>query len=158
MGLGIDSSYIISEGIKNQVMACEYSSAPIIQEIKSLYDCIYAPNNSNDGGVMDDEDETQTCALVGKAIPKDIWPLLQTNNSEIHLWARLKHDGVMHSMYQAHQGNSQVFFYPDGNKNLAPTYCRICPVHLFSWYQVKHHIPCCAMCYPCGQINDMRWS
>ena len=92
----------------------------IIQEIKSLNDHIYAPNNSDNDGVMDGEDKTQTCTLVGKAIPKDIQPLLQNNNSEIHLLDRLKCDGVMYSMYQTHQDNSQVSFYPNSNKNLAP--------------------------------------
>ena len=96
-------------------------ASPIIPEIKSLYDHIYASNNLDDHSSMGDEDQTQTCGLVGLSIPKDIQPLLQNNNSEIHLQARLKCDGIIYSMYQTHQGNSQVFFHPNGNKNSAPT-------------------------------------
>ena len=70
---------------------------------------------------MDDEDQTQTHRLVGLSIPKDIQPLLQNNNSEIHLQARLKCDGIVYLTYWTHRGNSQVFFHPNSNKNSAPT-------------------------------------
>ena len=116
-------------------------ASPIIPEIKSLYNCIYASNNSDDHSSMDDEDQTQTCGLVGLSIPKDIQPLLQNNNSKIHLQARLKCDGIVYSMYQTHRGNSQVFFHPNGNKKFSSC-CRIHSVHLFCQYQAKHHIPC----------------
>ena len=96
-------------------------ASPIIPEIKSLYNRIYASNNSDDCSSMDNEDQTQTRGLVGLSIPKDIQPLLQNNNSKIHLQVRLKCDGIVYSTYRTHRGNSQVFFHPNGNKNSAPT-------------------------------------
>ena len=60
--------------------------------------------------------------LSGNKIPCDLWPLLTHSSmeSEITLHMRFKHQGVILSMSRTHQGNSQVYFYPDGNTKLAP--------------------------------------
>lgn len=110
-------SFLKASKIKQWLVSTQ--APPIIQGIISLYDHIYIPIDSGHSGLTGDKGETQTCALVGKTISMDIWPLYQNNNSEIHHQARLKHDGVMYSIYQTHHGNSEVFFYPNINKNLA---------------------------------------
>lgn len=92
---------------------------PIVRQIKSLYDRIYTPNTA-DNGDMDDEGTPQTRGINGLAIPKDLRPLLRNNEVEIHLQARLKRDGFIYARSTTHKGNSQVFFYPNGDKKLAP--------------------------------------
>ena len=69
---------------------------------------------------MDDKDKLLTWGLAGLAIPKDLWPLLCPGNIEIHLQARLKQDGVIYLTFKTHKGNSQIFFYPNGDRMLAP--------------------------------------
>ena len=69
---------------------------------------------------MNDDNKPPTWGLARLAIPKDLWPLLHPGNIEIHLYARLKQEGVIYSTSKTHKGNSQIFFYPDGDRTLAP--------------------------------------
>lgn len=145
-------SFLKASKIKQWLVSTQ--APPIIQGIISLYDHIYIPIDSGHSGLTGDKGETQTCALVGKTISMDIWPLYQNNNSEIHHQARLKHDGVMYSIYQTHHGNSEVFFYPNINKNLASIagfvqyiYSVVNAVHLFCR---ECCIPCCTTLCPYG--------
>ena len=92
----------------------------IVQEIQSLYDCIYTPNNADTANTTNDDDKLLTQGLAGLAIPKDLWPLLCPGNIEIHLQARLKQEGVIYLTSKTHEGNSQIFFYPNGDRMLAP--------------------------------------
>ena len=85
----------------------------------SLYDHTYIPNNA-DVDMMDDDWKLQTHGLAGLSVPKDLQPLLHNKDIEIHLYAQLKCDGIIHSTYVTHEGNSQIFFYLDGNRKLAP--------------------------------------
>ena len=93
---------------------------PIIQEIQSLYDHIYTHNSTDAADTVNDKDKLPTQGLAGLAIPKDLWPLLCPGDIEIHLQARLKHDGVIYSTSKTHKGNSQIFFYTNGDRTLVP--------------------------------------
>ena len=92
----------------------------IIWEIQSLYDHIYAPNSTDAADTVHDKDKLWTWGLAGLAIPKDLQPLLCPGDIEIHLQARLKQDGVIYSTSKTHKGNSQIFFYPNGDRMVAP--------------------------------------
>ena len=92
----------------------------IVREIQSLYDRIYTPNSADTADTTNDDDKLPTWGLAGLAIPKDLRPLLRPGDTEIHLQARLKQEGVIYSTSKTHEGNSQIFFYPDGDRTLAP--------------------------------------
>ena len=92
----------------------------IIQGIQSLYDCIYTPNSADTADTMNDDNKLLTWGLAGLAIPKDLQPLLRPGNIKIHLQARLKQEGVIYSTSKTHEGNSQIFFYLNGDRTLAP--------------------------------------
>ena len=92
----------------------------IIWEIQSLYDRIYTPNSADTSDTTNDDDKLPTWGLAGLAIPKDLQPLLCPGDIEIHLQARLKQEGVIYLTSKTHKGNSQIFFYPDGDRTLAP--------------------------------------
>ena len=69
---------------------------------------------------MNDDDKLLTQGLAGLAIPKDLRLLLHPSDIEIHLQARLKQEGVIYLTSKTHEGNSQIFFYPSGDRTLAP--------------------------------------
>ena len=69
---------------------------------------------------MNDDNKLPTWGLARLAIPKDLWPLLHPGNIEIHLYARLKQEGIIYLTYKTHEGNSQIFFYPNGDRTPAP--------------------------------------
>lgn len=114
---GINSTYLISWGVKWWLANPQVP--PILWEMHSLYDHTYIPNNA-DVDMMDDDWKLQTHGLAGLSVPKDLQPLLHNKDIEIHLYAQLKCDGIIHSTYVTHEGNSQIFFYLDGNRKLAP--------------------------------------
>ena len=93
---------------------------PAICEIKSLFDNIYTSNSDEDGNSEGiDEHEWFHNKLLGNSIPFKLLTLSHLQ-SEISLWARFKHQGVVFATNHTHQGNSQIYFYPGGNTKLAP--------------------------------------
>ncbi|KAG1882044.1 hypothetical protein C8R48DRAFT_587271 [Suillus tomentosus] len=62
---------------------------PAIQECRILFDRVYAPNGATDPLPEDPMDD-----------------------------ASLKYDGIIYSRASTHLGNSQVFFYPGGDRSL----------------------------------------
>ena len=95
---------------------------PTLQEIKLLFNKIYTPDSTGNRNMEGaDEYKNSYQKLSGNTIPCDLCPLLAQNyKSEVSLWARFKHQGIIFSTSQTHPGNSQIYFYPDGNTKLAP--------------------------------------
>jgi hypothetical protein len=114
-------SFLKSSKIKRWLSDPDHPAA--LREIKSIFDSFYAPN-SMDGRNSEDVDEHEHIRqkLSGNKIPCDLRPLLTRSSmeSEITLRARFKHQDVVLSTSQTHQGNSQVYFYPNGNTKVAP--------------------------------------
>lgn len=114
-------SFLKSSKIKRWLSDPDQPAA--IREIKTLFDNIYAPN-SNEDGPSDgfDEHERLLNKLSGNAIPSSLRPLLTLPlaKSEVSLRARFKRQGVVFATNHTHRGNSQIYFYPDGNTKLTP--------------------------------------
>lgn len=100
------------------------SNPALVRQIKSLYDNIYSPN-STDGvstahaDELEESDDTRAL-LSAKKIPIDLRPLLPSPETKIRLHARFKRGGIVFSIPQTHEGNSQVYFYPNGDKLASP--------------------------------------
>ena len=58
--------------------------------------------------------------LFPKIFSLNVFHPLCPSNIKIHLQARLKQDGVIYSTFKTHGGNSQIFFYPNGDRMPAP--------------------------------------
>lgn len=95
-------------------------SPPIVQEIKQLYDRIYTPNNTDTEEALADDDIDINNGLSGSAIPKVLRPFVPSINTTIYMRARCKLGGIVYSTSLTHQGNSQVYFYPGGDKISPP--------------------------------------
>ena len=114
---GVNSPDLMSEGIKIRQWLTNLQAPVIIQEIQSLYDCIYTPNSTDAADTVNDQDKLPTWGLARLAIPKGLQPILCPSDIEIHLQqARLKQDGVIYLTSKTHEGNSQIFFYPNGDR------------------------------------------
>ena len=100
------------------------SNPALVQQIKSLDNNIYSPN-SPDGvstahaDELEESDDTQAL-LSAKKIPIDLRPLLPSPETKICLHARFKQGGIVFSIPQIHEGNSQVYFYPNGDRLASP--------------------------------------
>ena len=84
----------------------------IFQEIKELFDQIYAPKtrDSDENTVDDSEVHPQT-----HSVPSDLKSIVNAKGDKISLQARLWQNGIMYSVESTHTGNSQIYFYPNGD-------------------------------------------
>ena len=82
---------------------------PVFQEIKVLFDRIYAPKT------LDSEVQTQT-----RSVPSDLQSLLNANTKKVSLRARFRRNGIVYSRESTHAGNSQIYFYPNGDLRAPP--------------------------------------
>ncbi|KAG1828002.1 hypothetical protein EV424DRAFT_1304658, partial [Suillus variegatus] len=55
---------------------------------------------------------------IAVAVPEDLYALIKRHTAVI--CARLKFDGVFYSRASTHVGNSQIFFYPQGDRLSSP--------------------------------------
>lgn len=97
-------------------------SPAIVQEIKKLYDGIYSPSSSNDvaeSEIATEEIEIEQKYIPWLQIPQELRSLLPAN-SRIRLHARFKQNNVFFARSQTHSGNSQIYFYPAGDRKSAP--------------------------------------
>lgn len=99
-------------------------SPSIVREIRTLYDRIYLPGSPDD---VDGADITETEGSDSKGeylslsrVPQELRPLLQRAETNVRLQARFKQHKVFFARSQTHTGNSQIFFYPAGDRTSAP--------------------------------------
>ena len=89
----------------------------VFQEIKELFDKLYAPKTPDSDEVTKEDDEVQT--LI-QGIPHDLQSILGSKGDKISMRARLKRNGVVFSVASTHAGNSQIYFYPNGKVTASP--------------------------------------
>ena len=87
----------------------------IFQEIKVLFDWIYAPKTCDSNkNIMDDSKvHPQTCS-----VPSD--PIVNAKGDQVSLQTRLWQNSIMYSVESTHAGNSQIYFYPNGDLHAPP--------------------------------------
>jgi hypothetical protein len=97
--------------------------SPIIQECRDIFDRVYAPKSAKNSSQvfaedpMNDAIQVPDCAITSD-VPDDLYILLRRCTAT--LCATLKFDGIMYSRASTHLGNSQIFFYPQGDQTLTP--------------------------------------
>ena len=113
-------SFLKSSKIKRWLSNPNHPAA--LLEINLIFDRLYAPTSMDNSNPEINEHKCIHQKLSGNKIPHDLRSLLTHSSmeSKITLCVRFKHQGVILSMSWTHQGNSQVYFYPDGNTKLAP--------------------------------------
>lgn len=94
-------------------------SPQIVQSIKSLFDRVYASKSGATSSEPPEEPEVDDKSPTSVA-PVDLRPLLADKKNKVHLQARYKRGGIIYATSTAHAGNSQVLYYPGGDKQLAP--------------------------------------
>ena len=89
----------------------------IFWEIKELFDWIYAPKTcDSDKNTVDvSEVHPQT-----RSVPSDLKSIVNAKGDKISLQARLWQNGIMYSVESTHAGNSQIYFYPNGDLHAPP--------------------------------------
>lgn len=97
---------------------------PVIREIKLLFDHIYASKTSDDDHFtptdeLNDVDQCESSFMASSA-PANLRPLLTKLTHKVHLQARFKHHGILYATSKTHQGNSQIYFYPNGDTSVNP--------------------------------------
>jgi hypothetical protein len=96
---------------------------PVIQECKVLFDSIYAPNSATSleeelaEDPLDDNIQAPPSAIA-VTVPEDLYMLIKRQKAIVR--ARLKFNGVIYSRASTHVGNSQVLFYPCGDRLSSP--------------------------------------
>lgn len=90
---------------------------PVFQEIKVLFDRIYAPKTRDSDEVAGDDSEVQTQT---RSVPSDLQSLLNANTKKVSLRARFRRDGIVYLRESTHAGNSQIYFYPNGDLRAPP--------------------------------------
>lgn len=99
---------------------------PLVREIKSLYDKIYSPNDADGVSTahadeLDNNADADAPALLSVTnIPHELKPLISGVGIKIRLHARFKRNGIIFSVSKTHRGNSQIYYYPGGDKTLPP--------------------------------------
>jgi hypothetical protein len=66
---------------------------------------------------MNDTIMVANCAATS-AVPEDLYILIKWRTAVLR--ATLKFEGVIYSKASTHVGNSQIFFYPRGDRSLTP--------------------------------------
>lgn len=95
----------------------------LVQQIKSLYNKIYLPNDADGVSTahadeLDDDD--MQALLSATKIPVVTNLLLSSAEGKICLHAMFKHGSIIFAVLKPHRGNSQVYFYPKDDKTVAP--------------------------------------
>ncbi|KIK37974.1 hypothetical protein CY34DRAFT_91769, partial [Suillus luteus UH-Slu-Lm8-n1] len=98
-------------------------SLPIIQECRDIFDRVYTPKSAENSSQEFAEDPINDIICVPysamtSAVPDDLYSLLKRRTTILH--ATLKFEGVIYSRASTHLGNSQVLFYPQGDRTLTP--------------------------------------
>lgn len=100
------------------------SNPVLIQQIRSLYDKVYSPNSADGVSTAHadelEENDNARALLSGTKIPGDLRPFLSSAGAKIRLHARFKRGGIVFSLPNIHKGNSQIYFYPKGDKTSTP--------------------------------------
>jgi hypothetical protein len=96
---------------------------PVIRECKVLFDRMYAPKSAtkSDEELAEDPFDDSVHAPISAtatAVPEDLYALIKRRTAVLR--ARLRFDGVVYSRASTHVGNSQVFFYPRGDRLSSP--------------------------------------
>lgn len=104
------------KGAKFRAWLSQPECPSAIKECKVLLDRAY---NMNDGHDIDPFDDNVKPADAARRM--DVLSCLRelTSQPTTILHAHLKYSGVTYSRSSTHLGNSQVMFYPDGNRSLA---------------------------------------
>lgn len=96
---------------------------PAVQECRDIFDGVYAPKSSQNSSQefaedpMNDTIRVPDCAMTS-AVPDDLYTLLRRRTAILR--ATLKFDGVIYSRASTHLGNSQILYYPRGDRTLTP--------------------------------------
>jgi hypothetical protein len=96
---------------------------PVIQECKVLFDSMYSPKSTTSleeelaEDPLDDSVQPPPSAIA-VAVPEDLYMLIKQRKAIVR--ARLKFNGVIYSRASTHVGNSQVLFYPCGDRLSSP--------------------------------------
>jgi len=91
---------------------------------------------------MNDAIQVPDCAITSD-VPDDLYILLIRCTAILH--TTLKFDGIMYSRASTHLGNSQIFFYPQGDQTLTPVPANI--KYIYSTlmgellFAVQRHLP-----------------
>jgi hypothetical protein len=98
-------------------------SPPAIQECKVLFDKMSAPKSATSLGeefAEDPLDDSLQAPSSARAVTvsEDLYALIKRCTAILR--AHLKFDGVIYSRASTHIGNSQVFFYPQGDRLSSP--------------------------------------
>ncbi|KAG1869324.1 hypothetical protein C8R48DRAFT_671285 [Suillus tomentosus] len=96
---------------------------PAIRECKVLFDRMNAPKNATglDEELAEDplDDSVHVpMSATATAVPEDLYAVIKRRTAVLR--ARLKFDGAIYSRASTHVGNSQVFFYPQGDRSSSP--------------------------------------
>ncbi|KAG0700172.1 hypothetical protein DFH29DRAFT_807897 [Suillus ampliporus] len=105
---------------------------PVIRECKILFDRMYAPKSATrpDEELAEDPFDDNVRAPVSTtatAVPEDLYTLIKRRTAILR--ARLKFDGIFYSRASTHVGNSQVLFYPQGDRLLSHIPGTICHIY-----------------------------
>lgn len=121
---------------------------PAIQECRVLFDRVYAPKGAPDPSQelaedpMDDIVQVPDSAMTSM-VPEDLYTLIRRRKAVLR--ASLKFDGIVYSRASTHMGNSQIFFYPNGDKSLAPVAASIKYIYgtltAEMLFAVQRHLP-----------------
>jgi len=143
---------------------------PAIQECAVLFDWVFNKNTTNSihklaEDPMNDTIMVADCAATS-AVPEDLYTLIRWRMAVLH--ATLKFEGVIYSKVSTHMGNSQIFFYPRGDRSLTPVPANIKYIYstltgelLFAvqWHiPLDHHIVDPFSLYPDFQQNCIWWT
>jgi hypothetical protein len=120
---------------------------PAIQECGVLFDRVFNKNATNSihelaEDPMNDTIMVADCAATS-AVPEDLYTLIRRRTAVLR--ATLKFEGVIYSKASTHVGNSQIFFYPRGDRSLTPVPANI--KYIYSTltgellFAVQRHIP-----------------
>jgi hypothetical protein len=96
---------------------------PAIQECRALFDRVYAPKSATNLSQVLTEDpindvvQVPECATTSP-VPEDLYILIRRRTAVLR--ATLKFHGVVYSRASTHLGNSQILFYPRGDRSLSP--------------------------------------
>lgn len=105
-------------------------SPPIFQEIKAVFDKIYASTPSYDDPRNDHpSDQANLDVSTSQSIPDDLKATLNVSQSRIFLRARIKLQGIFYTRSETHLGNSLIHFYPNGDRRAPCVPGRIKYIH-----------------------------
>jgi hypothetical protein len=121
--------------------------SPAIQECRVLFDRVFNKSATNSirelaEDPMNDTIQVADCAATS-AVPEDLYALIRRRMAVLR--ATLKLDGVVYSKASTHLGNSQIFFYPRGDRSLTPVPASI--KYIYSTltgellFAVQRHLP-----------------